>query len=366
MSLQPLLKPLLYPLLPVLSLLLTVSSCSLLDKMRETNERLYLQERLESLEASAAEAPSVPGKLTPYPILSEDAAEASELLSLASRLHRGPDLIRLYRLLGRGDLLIRYASNSDTLLLAEGFLLSGNAFEALRLLQNRPESPLYPFALLASGDTLSAFRSGERLLSEKGELSRPVKLRLARLLADLRPGDEALLDRVEAYALSEEERLYTSLRRGLLSRMPSDEMLTEAASKAVAGRFATGWNVPILQSLLPALLAREKYVLLYDVWSALPADGQAVYPYMMLSSLSKEITLLRDYESASEASSYGGANASEEIGSFRERYGDVPLVPNWGMIYLSGGPATSPAKPSKELYKETKALLRALLVPLGK
>ena len=346
------------PLFSFILLAFALPSCALLSRARAFNEKLYLEDRLGQLEALALPMPSPGGLLTPFPLLTYKDSELQPLFSSAVRLDRKDLVHRLARLMGRGDLILRHSTPEDTLLRAEGFLLSGNAFESLRLLRSHKDSPLYPFALLASGDSLRASASAEALLAHPRDRSEGIELRLARLQTALRPDDPSSWSLLASLALSDEERRYASLRSAL-SGPSASEALKEAVRTVFAGALPEPWSHDLAQRLLPMLLSEGRFVSLYDVWATLPAEAQSDYPFSMLSSLKGEIDLLRSYERPAVAL------PGNDGGTFRERYGDVPLAPNWAMVWISSAPSSEAAfRPSEETYEQVKRHLSALLVPL--
>lgn len=324
-----------------------------------TNERLYLDDRLSALEKTAADALGYKDIRSPYPMLSDKNTETDELLSTALRLGQKTEIIRLARLLGRGDLVLHFATPRDTLLLAEGFLLSSNSGEALRLLREMEKSVLYPYALLAEGDTLRALERLEALLVEKIPREPGVMLCLARTRSFLLPQDRSALDLVKKMARTEDERHFLDRKERLLFEPSDGNDLRETASEVLAGKFPRSVREELAGLLLPRLLEQAMLVELYDIWQTLPRDAQNDYPYTMLSSLSEEIELLRAFEQKADAVT---SHLDPGSKSFRERYGNISRTPNWGMIYSRSSAFDTPgSKPSVALYDRVKKHLLFLL-----
>lgn len=363
-----------YRLLLIAGILLLATSCRTLGTLREQNERIYLEEQLSGLEHLASETYPLGQRKTPYLLLSrKERSKASGLLSAAFHHGRERETIRLARLLGRGDLLIHLAGEGDTLLLAEGYLLSGNGVEAMRLLKGHDESPLYPFALLAMGDTLEAIPHLRRLALSKERVpgldKRTVPETLIALEEPGSAGRRELLALRVRLAKNEVEKRFLSLREEI-PESPHDRAggYREETAALISGAFPEEAYDELALMLLPKLLEGEEIVSAYDLWRRLSPEARKVYPYSLFEILEREVEIVRVYEENRAQGEKLPIMVSE--GTFRERYGSVARAPNWGMTYAHGSSSRTPGEaptaddshaPSEELYLATKQRIRLVL-----
>ena len=347
-------------ILSALVCLWALSSCTFLEKARVSNERLYLDRRLSELEDVARRQFGSLRNRTPYPILTEKPDDLGDLALTLTRSGKPSEIVRYARLMGDGLLMLRVAPESDTLLQAEGFLLSGNGGEALRLLEGKKDSPLYPYALLAVGDTTQAVCVLRAPLEPPSKIKPVVRLSLTRTLSELLPRDPGVLSALSRETTNEAEKNYLSLKEKILFTEPDSTALKGFASLFLTMTLPEEARDELGTLLMPRLLSSGLFVELDDVRHALSQAAGNVYPYSQLEWLTDEIEILRAYEGL------GGETTTPvtgtEGGSFRERYGDVARTPNWGMSYAPASLRSAPVqKPSPALYHRVKERLRRLL-----
>lgn len=346
-------------ILAALACLCTLSSCAFLEKARVSNERLFADRKLSELEDVAQRQFGTLQNRTPYPVLTKKPDDLGDLAGTLMRSGDASEIVRYARLTGDGLLMLRYAPESDTLLQAEGFLLTGNGGEALRLLTGKKDSPLYPYALLSVGDTVQTISAIRALLAPHSKLKPGVRHALTRTLSRLLPRDRNILTALSRETTNEAEKNYLSLKEEILFAEPDSATLRESVSLFLTMTIPGNARDELGALLMPRLLDSGLLVELYDVRRTLSRDVGNVYPYAQLEWLTDEIEPLRAYERADETTF---PDTDTEGGSFRERYGDVARTPNWGMSYALSSSRTAPRpKPSPGLYLQVKERVLHLL-----
>ncbi|MCI6279415.1 MAG: hypothetical protein MR609_06470 [Bacteroidales bacterium] len=346
-------------ILAALACLCVLSSCALTEKARVSNERLFADRRLSEMENEAQRQFGTLQDRTPYPVLTKKPDDLGDLAGTLMRSGDAAEIVRYARLMGDGRLMLRYAPESDTLLQAEGFLLSGNGGEALRLLGGKKDSPLYPYALLAVGDTVQTVGAIRALLAPHLKMKPGIRLALTRTLSRLLPRDRDILTALSREATNEAEKNYLSLKEEILFAEPDSATLRESVSLFLTMTIPGDARDELGTLLMPRLLASGLLVELYDVRRTLSREAGDAYPYAQLEWLTDEIETLRAYERADETTF---PDTDTGGGSFRERYGDVARITNWGMSYaLTSARAAPRPKPSPALYLQVKKRVLHLL-----
>ena len=355
------------PLAAIISVV-TLSSCALTRRLRAANEVLYLRERLAEIEKSALGGP-FRDLIAPYPVPEfESSQELDELERLAIETSDTGARLRIARLRADGRTLLRIASPGDTALLAEGYLLTGNAGEALRLLGGKGEKRLKPFALLLAGDSLRGVRGLKELalMAPQSHSEELAGLAAVRILTHLEPEEFQWIDLLKKGTGSDIERQFLGVKKGLLASEEDEEkaLEKEALSLLYTKKLSRSEVKELGALLMPSLLKGGLLVELFDLLEAFPNVLGHIYPYSLIRSFPEEVELMRAYESPIRTEFSPGKEA--DSGSFTALYGQVARTPNWGMTYAgSGGGKQYQGRPPGALYDKVKAgLINLLTTPI--
>lgn len=365
-----------------LLLLLALASCQPLQWAEGVNKAYYARKELGRIEADlAAEAPTFRVPTTLY-LTDRTGAYRGDLEALLKASEDRPRLrTRVAFLMGDGAKVV--AEASDTIQLANGYLLLGNSAEAERLmtLVAKPDPATTALIALQNQDTLGCMAKIREVLTTP-TYDPSVRVEAARLwtlldeeepiphtyLATYAPsGWEQFMHLAqlgEGVPSNRRELAWTSFVRAMKS--PSIDTLKEA-EEALVLEASAPWRDYALERLLPFLYQEELWVEALEVLDLLPEEWRSRMPYRLLRLYAKEIQLLGHYERGEDMVQEVARRREGGEGTFWQQWGNVPNEDNWAME--QGNPFTAsqiaPQRPTKEQYEAIRQHLRRVLSPDG-
>lgn len=346
-----------------------LSGCYVIKQAERVNKQYHFTQRLKTLRRNLDREPFQPPLFlrSLYPITSQYIQESKEALCLAQELVDTTAILWLSRILGEGDLLVRYSPKDSLISLAEGNQLLGNLQETKRIIQTigRKDHILPTKAIndILLGDTINAVKDLEQICRERNVYSPAIRKRAAWLLSQIQPWNDLSLSFFSEFSVSPEEHLYCHALE-LQKKTSQTEVLKKIVHKALSIPSQNSYQRFILLLLRPILLEQSLFVESLKVHNSLSNEDQNVYPYFMLSSFADEITLLEKYEQekcieSDELSSVSIREVSLNPRSFSELYGQVERRPNWGLKSVSQHPVKKKSPLNNDRYREVTRILKS-------
>ncbi|MDD7468012.1 MAG: hypothetical protein SPI16_04190 [Porphyromonas sp.] len=328
----------------LLTLLLSLSSCSLLDRVERLNARTYLRRSLADLSHQDR-----PEELTDYPLLlyplrSLPAGEGEKLFRTADALGDTLLLELIGLRTGHPEMALKSQDKRQAMMAAA---LLGDTVRLRGLLEISPDPAMAYSLARIEGDTLAA-RSHLREVLTSGayppETKRLAAWALTAYRSDRAGAVEQLIRLGERGPLGE--------WAALLSGEPptSDELRRQTPLLLGTLRRGSLMERSLIEDLREELWQQHLWPEALEVQQRLPDERHA-----QILSYEREIALLEAYEKPQEEQVPAVERESRSEGrSFVERFGPVRNVNNWAMDYGGYRAVSLSRRLTPEEYEELK------------
>lgn len=338
-------------------LLLSLSSCTLLRSIEQTNRLRFVQTTLRDVSRKiTTEAPgTLPLSATLYPTAYSDHPELDRAYDLSMAQGWKEETISAAFLSQRYEVVLLYGEESSTEYL-NSLLCIGNYPEAERLLRvHHITDPATSIMIhLLAGDTARAIE-GLKSLADHAPIG--IRLNAYRQLTMIPESYREGLTGLEHSATDTGERTlaHTAIHTG---SSPRDHAAYTQQLITLPPSWLREYEMLRMRSIL---LSEKQWTLLYDLHHALPSKYLDDYPYNLLDDYAKEIAILRAYETIDNAEKTIPTSENKSGHTFREVYGNVGNIDNWAMVYSSGirhhEHQGVTRKPTKEEYNKVNTIL---------
>lgn len=329
----------------LLTLLLSLSSCSLLDRVERLNARTYLRRSLADLSHQDR-----PEELTDYPLLlyplrSLPAGEGGKLFRTADALGDTLLLEQIGLRTGHPEMALKSQDKRQAMMAAA---LLGDTARLRGLLEISPDPAMAYSLARIEGDTLAARSHLREVLTSRAyppETKRLAAWALTAYRSDRAEAVEQLIRLGERGPLGE--------WAALLSGEPPTSYELRRQTPLLLGTLRRGslMERSLMEDLREELWQQHLWPEALEVQQRLPDERHA-----QILSYEREIALLEAYEKPQEEQvpDVERESRNEEGRSFVERFGPVRNVNNWAMDYGGYRAVSLSRRLTPEEYEELK------------